>query len=350
MKQIKYLILVITVCLTANLYAQSVQKDTVSIAFWNLENLFDTVHSPGKRDIEFTPEGRKDWTKERLEHKLRNQARVISSMNNGKGPDILGFCEVEHEKLIKQLISKFSTKVNYKIAYAESPDNRGIDNGLIYNTRLFSLLSVIPDTIHLSDNYPTRFVLNVNLLDVNKDTLHFFINHWPSRIGGTEKSEPNRITAAKVLKKAVDNYVSKNRNSQIIIMGDFNDEPGNNSILKTLDAQPFICSKKMEASTELKSEELLNLAYSTYNNGGGTYKYRDDWNMLDQVIVSAPIVKNSNLHYLCNSFKIYKPSFMVTHSGKYKGTAFPTYGGRRYLGGYSDHFPVISKFILKVRK
>jgi hypothetical protein len=132
----------------------------------------------------------------------------------------------------------------------------------------------------------------------------------------------------------------------ILIMGDFNDEPTNKSILKTLKAEPIICDSMISGMSENNSDNLFNLTYSLYNQGLGTYKYKDDWNMLDQIIVSNELLTGSSINYLCNTFEIYKPEFMVTHSGKYEGTPFPTYGGNRYLGGYSDHFPVIARFLI----
>ena len=154
-------------------------------------------------------------------------------------------------------------------------------------------------------------------------------------------SEDKREEAAKALK----NYIEKDftTNKKIIIMGDFNDEPTNKSILNILNAKPLICDSP-EESVKQDKNELFNLAYNDYKNGIGSYKYHDQWNMLDQIIISNNALDDSNIKYLCGTFKVYKPEFMVEQSGKYKGTAFPTYGGRKYLGGYSDHFPVIAIF------
>jgi predicted extracellular nuclease len=324
------------------IFSQNSRNDTLFVASWNLENLFDTVDDPGKIDEEFLPGSEKDWTIEKLNKKLSNLASVINAMNNNKGPDLLGVCEVEHESLLKDMISKFFQNKNYATAYLESPDERGIDNGLIFNANKFKLISVSGDTINLDNGDQTRLILNVNLqLKKSGDTLHVFVNHWPSRRGGQEKSEINRIKAASTLKNEVNNYFKLNKNSKIIIVGDFNDEPGNASILKTLDAIPFFCESSPRSKN---SSELFNLAYNSFEKGEGTYKYRDDWNMLDQIIVSTSLI-NGDIKYSCGSFKIFEPDFLVTHSGKYEGTPFPTYGGSRYLGGYSDHFPITAKFI-----
>ncbi len=267
-------------------------------------------------------------------------------MNENRGPDILGVVEVEHQSLLDSMISKFLPGMNYSSAYLESPDNRGIDNGLIYRSDLFQVSSVTGDTIHLSDGYPTRLILRVDLLDNKSDTIHIFVNHWPSRRGGENESEINRITAAGILKKNVDRILLKNPASFIIIMGDFNDEPTNNSILGTLRAQPVLCDSLPAKFTENNPDELYNLAYKSYSEGLGTYKYKNDWNMLDQIIVSHTLLTGEKIHYLCGSFKIYDPEFIVEQSGKYAGSPFPTYGGKRYLGGFSDHFPVTAKFVV----
>jgi len=334
--------LILILCFYSNLFSQT--SDTVSIAFWNVQNLFDIADDPLKEDEEFLPSSEKEWTPERLNKKIYNLSRIIRSMNNDNGPDILGVCEVEHQHLLDSLTTKFFTDKNYKVAYLESPDGRGIDNGLIYNSKLFSLLSVKGDTIKLDDGYPTRLILNVNVITKLKDTLHIYVNHWPSRRGGESESEPNRIRAAETLRNSVDKNFIANDKSKIIIIGDFNDEPNNVSLLNTLKASPFLCSK---GDSVLPANELFNLAYKDFNDGLGSYKYQDNWNMLDQIIVSGSMLTDKKLSYICESFEVYKPFIMVTHSGKYEGTPFPTYGGNRYLGGYSDHYPVITKFVLK---
>ena len=340
----KKLAILFLILFSAINFTISQEKDTITIASWNLENLFDTIDDTNKNDEEFLPSGSKEWTIDRLDTKLYNLSRIIRSMNNFKGPDILGVCEVEHQSLLDSLVVKFFHDKNYKVAYKESPDERGIDNGLIYNADLFSLASVEGDTIKLDDGYPTRLVLNVNLVTKGKDTLHVYVNHWPSRRGGEQESEKNRIKAAQVLKHSVKNNFENYYKSKIIILGDFNDEPNNNSILKELEAIPFYC----DSSNYIEShKQLYNLSYPAFAEGLGSYKYRDDWNMLDQVIISGGLIDSKSIHYVCNSFEVYKPLIMVTRSGKYEGTPFPTYGGSRYLGGYSDHFPVMTKFVME---
>jgi predicted extracellular nuclease len=337
-------VFLIIISLTIISCAQT-KKDTLFVAHWNLENLFDTVDDPKTIDEEFLPNGSKEWTSERLDKKLYNLSRVISSMNDDRGPDILGVCEVEHQAVLDTMCNKYLNNKNYKIAYLESPDERGIDNGLIYNGNRLFLLSVKGLTIDLGNNDQTRLILFATLQLDKKDTLYCFVNHWPSRRGGEVESEWTRVKAAQTLKKVVDELLTNNANSKIIIVGDFNDEPNNVSITENLKAAPFICdSVSSNNLIEDKQTELYNLAYKSWSNGNGSYFYREDFNMLDQIIVSKNMIVGNELNYICNSFEVYKPSMMVTRTGKFKGAPFPTYGGSRYLGGYSDHFPVIAKF------
>ena len=343
-------LLFITTALAVSSPSLAQNHDTLYVAFWNLENLFDTKDDPDKNDEQFLPDGDREWTDERLDQKMYKLARVIRSMNNYYGADILGVCEVEHQSVLEELTNKFLSDINYKVAYLESPDNRGIDNGLIYNADKFLVLSVSGDTVHLADNWPTRLILKVKLLTRWNDTLSVFVNHWPSRSRGRELSEPNRISAANTVRNSVDEEFRTNPNAKIMIIGDFNDEPSNISLLNSLRALALNCNST-ESISEVSGSDLYNISYSTYNDSLGTYLYKGDWNMLDQIIISGNMIINPTFIYICNSFEVYKPHYLVTQSGRYKGAAFPTYGGRRYLSGYSDHFPVVAKFlVMRYRK
>ncbi len=323
------------------------KSDTLYVAHWNVENLFDTVDDPKTIDEEFLPQSEKEWTKDRLDKKLYNLSRVIRSMNNNEGPDILGMCEVEHQALIDSMLTNFLSDKNYGVAYLESPDERGIDNGLIFKKDKFSLISVKGLYVNIGAGNETRLILFSQLLFDQKDTLNVFVNHWPSRRGGQENSEWARIIAAKTLRHTVDSLFFSNSKSKIVIVGDFNDEPNNISILENLKAAPLLCeSTNFKDLIEDKKTDLFNLAYQKYSEGDGSFFYQNDFNMLDQIIISKDLLIGNDLRYKCNSFEVYKPEFMVTHSGKFKGAPFPTFGGKRYLGGYSDHFPVIAKFII----
>lgn len=320
------------------------EDDTLFVAFWNLQNLFDTIDDPSSSDEEFLPNSELEWTRDRLDKKMYNLARVIRMMNDEKGPDILGVCEVENQAVLEEMVGKYLQDYNYKIAHLESPDKRGIDNGLIYKSDKFKLLNVQADTVYLDDGWPTRLIFGANLLTNENINVTVFVNHWSSRSSGQLETETNRITAAQTLRNAVDRIFDVDSLANIFIIGDFNDDPVNVSLLETLKANPIKCDSVI-TELEMKTEnELFNLSYQAFENGEGSYKYRDTWNMLDQIIVSGSIIVGNNFSYICNSFEVFKPEIIVTRSGQYEGTPFPTYGGRRYLGGYSDHFPVIAKF------
>lgn len=345
MKRIFLLLLLIFFSSTVFSKCAQNPDEYIFIAFWNLENLFDTVDDPNKNDEDFLPSGSYEWTEERLERKMYNLARIIRSMNDNNAPDILGVCELEHQYLLDSMANNFLSDFNYKSVAVESPDNRGIDNGLMYRSDKFKLLSVTGDTVKLSAGFNTRLVLHVTLLSLSQDTIHIYVNHFPSRRGGEEESEPNRIEAAQTLRNSVDKVLKYNPEAKIIIMGDFNDEPTNSSIFNTLNAAPFLCDSISSMDlTEEKVSSLFNVSYQRYEAGEGSYKYRDNWNMLDQIIISRELLTGDGLLYKCGSFEVYKPYLMVTHSGSFQGAPFPTYGGRRYLGGYSNHFPVTAIF------
>lgn len=341
MKKIR-IISIIFLLLFVNSNAQI--EDTLYVAFWNLQNLFDAVDDPEKNDESFLPEGDMEWTDDRLDKKMYNLSRIIRMMNNGNAPDILGVCEVENENVFKLMIDKYLSDFDYDISYIESPDNRGIDNGLIFKSDKFKLLNLQADTVHLSDNWPTRLIFGVNLLTNDNQKLTVFVNHWPSRSGGQMESEPNRISAANTLRNAVDRIFKNDEKANIFVIGDFNDDPVDVSVLETLRAYPIKCDS-LPSDFEMESTgELYNLSYQAFESGVGSFKYRDTWNMLDQVIVSGSIMNGEKFNYICNSFEVFKPNVIITKEGKYAGTPFPTYGGRKYLGGYSDHFPVRAKF------
>ncbi|MGK9475878.1 endonuclease/exonuclease/phosphatase family protein [Melioribacter sp. OK-6-Me] len=311
-------------------------EDTLYVASWNVENLFDTEDNPLKNDDEFTPEGSKQWTDERLEQKLENLERVINYMNDGCGPDILCLQEVENIWVAKRLVYRLNYR-DYVIAYRDSPDERGIDVTVIYDRSIFSVLNVDTFSVKLPEGDKTRYIMLVELMHKkSKEKIYLLGNHWPSRGGGREKSEePNRLAAARTVRNVVDSLMNLNKDSNIIILGDFNDEPDNESITKILKAHNIE-----------NYNDLINTAYEKFKNGEGTYYYRKDWNMIDQIIISKALVDNRGLDYVTNSFEIVRPEYMVQQEGDYKGAPLRTFAGNRYFGGFSDHFPVAAKFYL----
>ena len=327
--------------LTGSIYAQ--QSYYFYAANWNLENLFDTVDDE-TWDDEFTPEGKKNWTEERLNKKLYNLSRVIRYMNDVRGPDILGVEEVEHAALLKKLIYTHFCDKKYGLVYFESPDFRGIDVGLIYNKNMFEVLQSRSHEVNIGEDKTTRLILEAKLKHITSDNeFYVFVNHWPSRRGGEKKSEPRRMAAAAVLKNRLNKISETEPDANIIIIGDFNDVPKNASVKKILNAKKFVCHD----SSKTSGDEMYNLTYKLYEEGKGTYLYKQNWNLLDQMIVSKSLADGKGIEYICNTIEIVKPEFIQTKRGKYKGAIFPTYGGWKYLGGFSDHYPIGAKFIIR---
>lgn len=309
-------------------------QEKIYVAFWNLENLFDTIDDPqNPGDDEYLPTAKSEWNEERFDRKLSNLSKIIRSMNDGNGPDILGVCEVENRFVLEELSRRFLKDLNYDIVHYDSKDPRGIDVGLLYKKNKFKYLSSEPLRVFVQGN--TRDILFTTLLH-KKDTINIFVNHWPSRRGGEEQSEPRRIRAANTVRYKVDSLLKNNPASNIIIMGDFNDMPDNKSILMTLMAVPFEC----DDLTPEYTSNLYNTSYKKYSQGVGSYFHQGNFNMLDQIIISKGLLDKKHLDYECNSFEVLSNELNTTRTGRYKGAPYPTFGSGRYLGGYSDHFPV----------
>ncbi len=311
----------------------NVVEDTIKVAFYNVENLFDTqddLSNPG--DDEFTTGGDLKWTLERYQKKLSMLTRVIEAMGF---PEIVGLAEIENKAVLDDWVA-LSTMQNkdYRVAHLESNDYRGIDASLIFRANAFSVLSIEDYVITFPDDpdYRTRDIFVVRGTLENKDTVHLFINHFPSRRGGQKQSEPKRLWVATRLKNLIEDTFEKNANSKIIVMGDFNDEPFNKSVSETLGA-----NKTRSAQTE----SLYNPMWELIEQGIGSYKYRGNWQMLDQIILSGELLDDEGYHYLPNSAQVFKEEWMLQPSGNYKGYPDRTYAGDNYLGGYSDHLPVL---------
>ena len=310
-------------------------NNTYRIGFYNVENLFDTLDHPIMPDEEFTPDSKKKWNTERYNKKLNDLAKVIGGM---EFPAILGVCEVENEAVLKDLTTNTSlNKYQYGIVHKESPDYRGIDNALIYQKKLFKVTQSdvitinFPKSVIGEDKYTTRDILHVTGEFNNVGTIHLFVNHFPSRYGGREQSEPKRVYVAQQLKKKVDELFAKNSAVNIFIMGDMNDETDNNSIAKTLNALP--------ALQKSKTPTLVNCAAKLDKEGKGTYNFRGNWNMLDQIIVSSPLLSPKSKIGI-GTFVIHQEEWMMYENKKYGLTPSRTYGGPNYYGGISDHLPV----------
>lgn len=313
-------------------------KSSHTVLFYNVENLFDTIDDPEIQDEDFLPTSSKQWTAERLQNKVEKIEEVILAVDE-KGPLFIGLVEVENNLVIEQLLNNKGLKnINYNFAHFQSPDERGIDVALVYNSDYFTLQSKEALVVNLDDNDKTRDILYVKgLINDDSEPYHIFVNHWPSRGGGQEKSEPKRVLAAITLRLKIEQIQKEDVNAKIIVMGDFNDYPDNHSIKTFL---------KATNGDSLLSTELYNLAADLDENDKGSYNYKGDWGMLDQMMVSqSMLTKESNTFSVeKNGLTIFEEEFVLFYDKKYKESKpSRTYGGDNYYGGYSDHLPVYIK-------
>ncbi|HAS46274.1 MAG TPA: endonuclease [Microscillaceae bacterium] len=329
----KHTLLIILVVVNTTLVAAQAKYQKRCIAFYNVENLFDTVDDPEKRDEEFLPSGRKQWDADRYAKKLDKLSLVLSKLGE-EPPAVIGLCEVENKQVVEDLVkTKHLKKYNYKIVHYPSPDRRGIDVALIYRPEYFKVTS--SKSYRLTDKNQPDFITRDQLLvtgEFDGDEMHLIVNHWPSRYGGKERSAPRRMLAAKLSRRVADSLLNANRNAKLIVMGDLNDNPNDPSLTQGLKA----------FAKRPKGKNLYNAMAPLYKKGIGSLRYRDEWFLFDQIIVSKALVKGSKsqYRYLSKSAKVYAPEMLKQKEGRYKGYPDRTYAGRRYLGGFSDHFPV----------
>jgi exonuclease III len=307
------------------------------VVSYNVENLYDTIDDPKIDDAEFLPSAKANWNSVRYQKKINDLAKVISSVGENTLPGLVGLYEIENKAVLTDLANAPALKKQkYGIAHQDSPDRRGVDVGLLYDPSVFRFIDQKALAVTLPDDtsFITRDILYVKGLAIKSDTLHVFLNHWPSRREGNEKSMPRRLAAASVLKAAVDKILKDNKNAKIIIMGDFNDEPTDKSLTEALKAT----NEKMPKT----ADELYNLMYDKKLNKEGTYSYKGEWNMLDNLIVSQGLLNaKKGLSTTYDAGSIFKADWMLYANPK-TGEKTPnrTYGGPNYFGGISDHLPV----------
>lgn len=306
--------------------------------FYNTENYFDIEDDPEVKDEEFTPEGYKKWTFSKYKEKQLKLSKVILAAGEWRVPELIALAEVENKEVLKDLL-KWTPLSRYKfgIIHKESPDFRGIDVALLYRKRFFTPLSqrFIRIRFPFAPAKTTRDILYVKGMVRGKDTLHLFVNHWPSRAGGQKATEPKRLYTAKILGKWADSILNRANAANIVITGDFNDEPFNKSISGVLEAQ--------KDTAQYRSPGLINLmAIQKEKKDLGTYKYRFEWNMLDQFIVSSALLEKKNKLYLhAADAHIMRKEWLLKDDAKYPGKEpHRTFTGPRYRGGFSDHLPM----------
>ncbi len=330
------ILLVILFALSLRIHAQEKKLDIAIVAFYNVENLYDTIQDLTIEDKEFIPNGIQNWNSAKYNLKIERISEVISKIGQEIGPGgpvVIGLSEIENRSVLEDLINSDNLKSkNYGIVHYNSPDRRGIDVGLLYQKSRFVVEGSKPMTLHTPD---TSFRTRDQLLVWGKldgEEVYFLVNHWPSRRGGEERSAPKRKYAAELARHITDSLMKINPNVKMVIMGDLNDNPTNASIKKYL---------KVKSTTEqVTIGDLYNPMIKLYQDGIGTYAYHDSWDLFDQIIVSYGLTGKDQSTFKLMKAKIFNETFLRQKTGTFAGYPWRTAAGGQYLGGYSDHFPV----------
>lgn len=310
-----------------------VAQDHIKIGFYNVENLFDTINDPATADDEFTPTGKKAYTSIRYNDKLTKLARAI---NNTKlyDADVLGLCEVENIKVLMELSKNELLRDNkYKIVHYNSPDGRGIDCALMFKSETIKILEQDSNefTMPFAERPNTRNQLYALVYHKKRrQKMHVFVNHWPSRYGGEEQSRPKRALAAEELRNFI-NEKTQDDNFPIVIVGDLNDHPYNESVLNILEA---------DTTKTNNAKPFFNTSYSWQKRGQGTHNYRGNWGVLDHIIITKKMANNNDVFQSYYS-EIINNAFLLYTNKKGETSPSRSYGGPNYYGGYSDHLPVL---------
>ena len=317
-----------------------------TIAFYNVENLFDIEDDPYTFDDDRTPTGKDVWTQEKYEDKLKKLSFVISDIGreqSGIPPAIIGVCEIENFRVLEDLVNQpLLQGYDYGIVHYDSPDRRGIDVGLIYQRSMFTPQNSKSHRLLIYESEdPAKRVYTRDQLVVSGlfegEPMHFIVNHWPSRSGGEARSSYKRESAARLNNKIIDSLFVLDPYSKIVIMGDFNDDPTNKSIKKILGTR--------KDKNETLAGELFNPMENMLKKGMGTLAFRDGWNLFDQIFISHALLGSDYSTYQFYRAGIFNPPYLLTTSGQFKGYPFRSYDFGGYTGGYSDHFPVFVYFI-----
>ncbi len=347
---IKTILLILFSTTTFLGYSQEKQFKIRTIAFYNVENLFDTINDPNKYDETSPIMELKGNKSKAYKSKIKNMAMVISKIGLEKtntSPTIIGLAEVENKKVLEDLIATDVLKdKHYGIIHFDSPDERGIDVALLYKKQAFKPIDQKNYELRLWDEIGRRDHTRDQLLVsgiLDGELVYFIVNHWPSRRGGEAKSSHKREKAAWLTTQIIEEVRVETSNAKIIIMGDFNDNPNNSSLKKVL--------KTIGKKKEVTKDDIYNPMENMFKRGFNTLKYRDNINLFDQILISSSLLTTTNEYDTYKMFKanIFNPQFLITKSGRYKGYPFRSFSNGIFSGGYSDHFPVYI-YLIKEKK
>jgi len=338
-----YLPMLVFAALIATMQVRA--QETFSVVWYNVENLFDTENDSLKQDDEFTPEGPRAWSPYKYRKKLIHLSKTLIALGKWSAPDIIGMCEVENKQVLKDLIYFTPLKYHsYAIVHYDSPDRRGIDVALMYRKDRLQLLhsAKLPVQFNDSSSRPTRDILYARLLVPATDTLHLFMNHWPSMWGGELTTRPKRMQAAHILRGHIDSLLTLTPQAAVLSLGDFNCTPQSPEITEELCA--------LELSTNQPIDSLiysLKPRFPKYITG--THKFHNVWSHLDQIQASGSLL-NGKRGLICEkNYQVAAPDFMLIKDADYGGIKpFRTYHGFTYQGGFADHLPLV--LYLKTRR
>ena len=346
-----YILGLLLAIISLNTVAQEKRNFKIhTIAFYNVENLFDTINDINKND-EASPIMEIKFNRSEIyKKKVKNMASVIEDIGSdlvNKSPSIVGLSEVENRNVIEDLLNtKHLLNKNYDIVHYDSPDERGIDVGLIYNKDVFKVNStkshelIIYDNKSSKRNYTRDQLVVSGLLD--NELIHIIVNHWPSRSGGEERSRAGRMAAAELNKKIIDSLQNKYKNAKIITMGDFNDDPHDDSMKKILNAKKYI--------EDVKTNGIYNpMEVILSDQGIGSNAYRDVWQLFDQILVTEPFLNKKYDSYQFYKAGIFNKSYLINKAGRYKGYPFRSFSWGSFTDGYSDHLPSYIYLIKEIK-
>lgn len=308
-----------------------------SVGFYNVENFFDAVDDPHTFDEDYTPTGRKQWTTQLVEQKAAQMATVISALKENpsqKPPVLLGLAEIENRHVLELLVKQEKLKpYDYALVHFDSPDSRGIDVALLYQPTVFQLAFAKTYRLRLQSESKQNFRTTRDQLVVSGYLegmpLALLVSHWPSRRGGQKRSAPFRMAAARLQKRIIDSLQRLDPPPQIMAMGDFNDNPDDESLL-------FLTQFQKQSKSTTKP--FFNAMDKLYKKGIGSLAHNDQWFLFDQILLSQSFQTRERLFYVGS--KIFNPPFLQTPEGRYKGYPYRTAQKGQRLLGYSDHFPV----------
>ena len=349
MNFLKLVISILFLSLFISAHAQDKKFKIHTLAFYNLENLFDTINDPMKFDDYSPIMELKTNRGDAYRRKITNMARVIAEIGNDathNTPAILGVCEVENKDVLEDIVNDSTLlEKNYGIAHFDSPDSRGIDVALLYQKSLFTPISSSAHELKIYDTQTQKRITTRDQLLVSGklegDLIHIIVNHWPSRRGGEARSRPKRVAAAKLNKRILDSLHAHDPYAKLIIMGDLNDDPTNPSVKNVLKA------KKKRKKVDFKG--LYNPFEKFYRDGLGTTAYRDNWSLFDQIIVSKTLLEKDYTSFRYYQAGIFNKNYLITPKGKYKGYPFRSWNDSGFSNGFSDHFPIYIYLIKEVK-